>query len=141
LHALLFLLALATTTLVGAEYYYAFVSDFSRTQPARDVPLLLARGLWYAGTIIGILGAHEMGHYLACRRYNVSASLPYFIPLYIPIPAVLQFGTLGAVIRIRQAFPSKKVIRMQWRTLAGFVVCAAALGHHSRRSFNPPRLG
>ena len=58
--------------------------------------------------MLGILGAHEMGHYLACRYYRVDATLPYFIPLLIPF-AGLQTGTLGAVIRIREPFPTRKV--------------------------------
>src|SRR6185312_4087229 len=37
--------------------------------------------------------AHEMGHYLQTRRYGVSASLPYFIPM--PLSPI---GTMGAVI-------------------------------------------
>ena len=46
-----------------------------------DVAELLLNGLWYSGTILLILGAHELGHYLACRYYQVDASLPFFIPM------------------------------------------------------------
>ena len=31
-------------------------------------------------TLITILLAHEMGHYLTCRYYGIDASLPYFLP-------------------------------------------------------------
>ena len=34
-------------------------------------------------------------HYLACRYYDVDASLPFFIPFLIPIP-IFQTGTFGA---------------------------------------------
>jgi membrane-associated protease RseP (regulator of RpoE activity) len=61
-------------------------------------------GLWYSAAVLGILGAHEMGHYLACRYYRVDASLPYFLPLPPPFPS----GTLGAFIRIRQPISNKR---------------------------------
>ena len=48
-----------------------------------------------------------MGHYLACRYYNVDCTLPFFLPF---IPIVSISGTLGAVIKIREAFPSRKVL-------------------------------
>src|SRR5579872_4563508 len=50
-------------------------------------------GLLYAGCVMAILTAHELGHYLQSRRYRVPASLPYFIPF-----PVSPFGTMGAVI-------------------------------------------
>jgi membrane-associated protease RseP (regulator of RpoE activity) len=106
LHALLLLLTIGSTTLAGALHYASFISEFA----ARPVALrwgLLLQGFCYSGTLIAILGAHEMGHYLLCRRYNVDASLPYFIPLP---PVVFLTGTLGAVIRIREAFPTRKVL-------------------------------
>jgi membrane-associated protease RseP (regulator of RpoE activity) len=53
-----------------------------------------------------ILGAHEFGHYFACRYYGVNASLPYFIPFWFP--GIGLTGTLGAVIRIRQPIASKR---------------------------------
>ena len=64
---------------------------------------LLLGGLWYSGTFLAILGAHEAGHYLYCRRYGLDASLPYFIPL----PPPFLTGTLGAVIRIRDPFRTR----------------------------------
>jgi membrane-associated protease RseP (regulator of RpoE activity) len=125
---LLFLLAtLATTTAMGALHYAAFQNDFGR----REVEvgwMLLLQGFWYSGTILLILGAHEMGHYLACRYYRVDATLPYFIPFFLPIGGP-QTGTLGAVIRIREAFPNRKVLFDVGIAgpLAGFVVLVPAL--------------
>jgi membrane-associated protease RseP (regulator of RpoE activity) len=90
---------------VGQGHYAAFLSEFgNRTvEPTlRDV----SWGLWYSLTILGILGAHEMGHYVACRVYKVDATLPYFLPL----PPPFWTGTLGAVIRIREAFPTRTVL-------------------------------
>jgi membrane-associated protease RseP (regulator of RpoE activity) len=43
-----------------------------------------------------ILLCHEMGHYLLARRHRIEVSLPYFIPL----PPMISFGTLGAVIKM-----------------------------------------
>jgi membrane-associated protease RseP (regulator of RpoE activity) len=106
LHAVLLLLTIVTTTLSGAEHYASFISEFGANRITFQWGLLL-QGFWYSGTLIGILGAHEMGHYLLCRRYNVDASLPYFIPLP---PLFFLTGTLGAVIRIREAFPTRKVL-------------------------------
>jgi len=123
-HALLFLLTLGTTTLAGACHYDSFVSDFGRRAGDLDFWPLLLTGLWYSGTLLLILGAHEMGHYYYCRRYNVDATLPYFLPAPIPLT-----GTLGAVIRIREAFPNRRVLFDVGVAgpLAGFVVLVPAL--------------
>lgn len=125
LHVLLLVLTVASTTIAGATHYVAFASEFG----ARPDPVgwgLLLQGFWYSGTLLGILGAHEMGHYLLCRRYNVDASLPYFIPM--PPPMFLT-GTLGAVIKIREAFPSRKVLFDigVGGPIAGFVLLVPAL--------------
>jgi hypothetical protein len=106
LHALLFLATAATTTLVGALHYLNYAADFGR----RSAQASIWDGLWYSATIIAILGAHEFGHYVMCRRYNVDASLPYFIPLLFPGAVPIQTGTLGAVIRIREAFPTRQAL-------------------------------
>ena len=47
----------------------------------------LVEGLPFAATLLGILTVHEFGHYFAARRWDVKASLPFFIPMenaYIP---------------------------------------------------------
>jgi membrane-associated protease RseP (regulator of RpoE activity) len=127
-HILLFVLTFITTTLVGADRYYAFLTDFGRVAITPDLVAMLPYGLWYSGTILAILGAHEMGHYVACRIYRVDATLPYFLPLYFP-GQILQIGTLGAVIRIREAFPNRKILFDVGIAgpIAGFVVLVPAL--------------
>jgi membrane-associated protease RseP (regulator of RpoE activity) len=125
LHVLLFVLTVATTTLVGAGHYLAFRSDLL---PVRQLPMSIAalalHGIWYSGTILAILGCHEMGHYLACRYYDVDASLPFFLP----VPFVLT-GTLGAFIRIREPIRAKRVLFDIGIAgpIAGFVIAVPAL--------------
>jgi membrane-associated protease RseP (regulator of RpoE activity) len=69
----------------------------------RDPRVLLA-GLPFAFTLMGILLAHELGHYFTCRYYGMTASYPYFIPF----PSL--FGTMGAFIRIRSAITNRKAL-------------------------------
>jgi membrane-associated protease RseP (regulator of RpoE activity) len=112
LQLLLLLVTIATTTMAGAAHYAAFVSEFDRQPVAFDLGSLvdiawLLPGLWYSVTLLAILGAHEMGHYVLCRRHDVDASLPYFLPMP---PVVFLTGTLGAVIKIREAFPNRRVL-------------------------------
>ena len=87
-------------------------------------PALLLRGLPFAATLVTILLVHELGHYLTCLRYRVSASLPYFLPA----PLLSPVGTFGAFIRIRSRFPDRRALfdigaSGPW---AGFVVALAA---------------
>ena len=83
-----------------------------------------AGGVRLVLAVVGIMLTHEMGHYLACRRYGVDASLPFFIPF--PLHMV---GTLGAFIRIRGAFPDRRVLFDVGIAgpLAGFVACLPVL--------------
>lgn len=103
LHILLFLVTLGTTTALGIEHYLAFTSNFGARDVAFDTRMLLP-AFWYSISILAILGAHEMGHYLACRWYNVDATLPYFLPF----PSLS--GTMGAVIKIREPFPTRTAL-------------------------------
>ena len=97
----------------------------SRLVPWRPPGGVLLRGLWYSATIIGILGCHELGHYFACRYYDVDASLPFFIPF----PFLSISGTLGAVIRIREPIPRKHMLFDIGIAgpIAGFLVAVPAM--------------
>jgi membrane-associated protease RseP (regulator of RpoE activity) len=106
-YLILFLLTLMTATLAGAPFYASFIGDFGNRPVQLTRPELLVNGLWYAVPALLILGAHEFGHYFACRHYGIRASLPYFLPIWFPLP-IPQFGTFGAVIRIRQPIRLKQ---------------------------------
>jgi len=123
-HLVLFLLTIASTTFAGAGHYQAFRSGFSSAPTALATAELISGGLWYSLTILLILGCHELGHYFACRYYDVDASLPFFLP----VPFVLT-GTLGAFIRIREPIPSKRMLFDIGIAgpIAGFLVAAPAL--------------
>ena len=88
---------------------------------ARPSRLLL--GIPFASTLLLILLAHEMGHYLYCRYYGVRATLPFFIP------APTLIGTLGAVIRIKAPIRSRAALFDIGIAgpIAGFVVAVVTL--------------
>ncbi len=116
----LLLATLLSTTWVGARFHRAFASGFDTST---DAPTVLWHGLWYSLTVLTILGVHELGHYYACRRYRVDASLPYFLP------APFLIGTMGAFIRMRQPIPTKRMLFDIGVAgpIAGFVVAVPAL--------------
>ena len=113
LHGLLFFATLLTTTAVGARMQFNFDHDLPFFDIDRDLsvfwqlwthPAALLPGLPFSLTLMGILLAHEFGHFVACVYYGIDASLPYFLP------APTFTGTLGAFIRIRSAIYSKKAL-------------------------------
>ena len=60
-------------------------------------------GLVYMAAVMGILLAHEMGHFIQTIRYRVPADLPHFIPMpFTPL------GTMGAVIFMRGSQADRK---------------------------------
>ena len=63
-------------------------------------------GPYFAATLMGILLCHELGHYVVGRRRGVAVSLPYFIPM----PPQFTFGTLGAVIRMKQSISDRNAL-------------------------------
>jgi Zn-dependent protease len=60
----------------------------------------------FALSMMGILFAHEMGHYIACRIYKVPATLPFFIPA----PLISLLGTFGAFIAMRGIPKNKRIL-------------------------------
>ena len=83
-------------------------------------PQVLAEGVIFSVMLLAILTSHEMGHYVACRRYGVSSTLPYFIPA----PPLFLAGTFGAFIKIKSPIPSRRALFDIGLAgpLAGFVV-------------------
>ena len=99
LSLLLFLVTSFSTVLAGVQWV------------GKD-PLELRNfsyGVEYGIAIIFVLATHEFGHFFAARHHRVSTTFPYFIP-FPPLPFLLNFGTLGAVIRTRSAVPTRKAM-------------------------------
>jgi Zn-dependent protease len=132
LHILLFLATLLSTLCIGARLQYDFdrnVWPFAGDDHslfwtwALANPRQLVLGIPFALSLLAILTAHEFGHYVLCRRRNVLATLPFFIPF----PSLI--GTLGAVIRIRSPIKSRKDLLDIGIAgpIAGFVVAVPIL--------------
>lgn len=95
---LLFILTFITATIAGFEWIYGksmWVSGLTWNDFVSGMP--------YSVSFLLILSVHEFGHYFTARFHQIKTSLPYYIPLP-PFP--LFFGTLGALIRIRQRIPT-----------------------------------
>jgi membrane-associated protease RseP (regulator of RpoE activity) len=80
------------------------------------------RSAAFAGSLLAILLAHEMGHFFAARWHGVDATWPYFIPA----PVLSFIGTFGAVIRLREVPRTRAALVDIGASgpLAGFVVAA-----------------
>ncbi len=92
----LFLATLASVFLTGT------LSAYDGT----NRPAAMLQGAAFAGALLTILVAHELGHYVMARIHRVDASLPYFIPM----PLLSPFGTMGAVIRMRGIIPTRRAL-------------------------------
>jgi membrane-associated protease RseP (regulator of RpoE activity) len=151
-HAGFFLLTVLTTTFAGvmlvsenlpepvmrepsglADYllyiplfYFKAVAGYGAHALAH--PSVLAEGAMFACALLAILTAHEAGHYIACRRYGVEATLPFFVPA----PPLFLAGTFGAFIKIKSPIPTRRALFDIGVAgpLAGFVVALpiAAVG-------------
>ena len=100
LNLLLFLVTVVSTLFVGSLYGGDLegVSQFSDL----FLPQNIIRGWPFSFTLLGILVAHEFGHYFAARYHKVPVTLPFFIPLPI------GFGTLGAFIQLKEPVPDRR---------------------------------
>jgi len=125
LNVLLLLVTIMTTLAAGAamrgqEGLFAAILAGEAGRALR----LAATGAPFAATLLGILGIHELGHYLAARYHGVRATLPYFIPM--PVGGL---GTLGAFISVRSPMKNRTVLFDIGLAgpLAGFVVALPLL--------------
>jgi membrane-associated protease RseP (regulator of RpoE activity) len=116
LHVLLLVVTFFTMLVVGAHMQFNFLNDIPiftagdewlpmfPIQWVLSVPSRLLLGVPFALSLIFILLAHEMGHYVCCRRNGVVATLPFFLP------APTLIGTLGAVIRIKSPIRTRAAL-------------------------------
>src|SRR5688572_23454544 len=100
------------------QYYYSSVAAL--VIDAISTPSILWQGVAFAASLLLILAAHEAGHYVACRKYGVDATLPFFLPA----PPLFLAGTFGAFIKIKSPIPSRRALFDIGLAgpLAGFVV-------------------
>jgi membrane-associated protease RseP (regulator of RpoE activity) len=91
----LFCLTLITTVLAGALQ--------EGVNPLTH-PEQIIRGIPFALALMGILLAHELGHYLVARKNGVNVTLPYFIP------APSFIGTFGAFIKMRSPARDRRML-------------------------------
>lgn len=104
-NVILFILTIFSAMLVGVHVPPEIASASDAT-PLLYMLRHILTGWPFALSMMGILFAHEMGHYLACRYYKVPATLPFFIPA----PFISPFGTLGAFIAMRGVPKNKRIL-------------------------------
>ena len=148
LHGLLFLLTFVTVWMGGAVVSHS-TPDLRFTGSFEFTALLGMVGDWlramspslnFAMALMGILLAHELGHYFVARRYCINASPPYFLPAP---PWINLIGTFGAFIRIRSPVVDRRQLMDvgaagPW---AGFLVALVVLTIGLMRSESLPGLG
>ncbi len=126
IHTILFILTVISTILVGAEnatgktWWGWGVLPESSLLSLKD----FSQGFLYSFSFLLFLTVHEFGHYFTAQYHNVKASLPYYIPIFVPFPGILNIGSFGAVIRLKE---TPKTTRQFFDIgiagpLAGFVV-------------------
>jgi len=113
INILLFILTIFTTTFMGAVL-----------QGGKHLTITwFLSGLKFSIPLMLILGVHEMGHYIASRKHNIDATLPYFIPA----PTII--GTFGAFIKIKEPIVNRRSLMDIGAAgpLAGFIVAVPIL--------------
>ncbi|HYL99496.1 MAG TPA: site-2 protease family protein [Blastocatellia bacterium] len=121
LHISLFCVSAVMTTLTGAAWSMNFKTSGDGVVDALVGPAIsavkaaaagnfgpLSAGVVFTFSLLLILGAHEFGHYFACRHYKIRATLPFFIPG--PPAPLTPFGTFGAVIKIKEPITSRRAL-------------------------------
>lgn len=93
--ALVLLVATIATSLESAGLLlgFDFFNNLGRYQEA--IPISL--GLW------AVLAAHEIGHRLVAKQYNIHLSVPFFLPTW-------QIGSFGAITRFESLLPNRTAL-------------------------------
>jgi membrane-associated protease RseP (regulator of RpoE activity) len=101
----LFILTLLSVLFAGAMYSYQGEMPADFFGQIKTLLLNLWVGWPFAVSLLGILLAHEFGHYFAGRYHKTAVSLPYFIPF----PAGF-LGTMGAFINMKERPRNKRIL-------------------------------
>ncbi len=119
-HLLLFIITFVTTVIAGVEWTTGTQAPYEFKE--------LAIGLPYSLSALFILATHEFGHYFAAKLHKVKSTLPYFIPIP-PISGFFNFGTMGAVIKIKSEIKNNKAMLDIGAAgpIAGFIASLAVL--------------
>lgn len=100
---ILFVLTVFSVMLSGAQPQGPIPNDFWGQL------IVLGKSIFtgwpFAVSLLGILLAHELGHYFMSRYHKTPASLPYFIPFPLS-----PLGTMGAAIIMRGIPKNKRVL-------------------------------
>jgi Zn-dependent protease len=131
----LFVLTVVSTLAVGSEFAISYAHNrepFSKDDNPFvtmlrpfEHPRLLLLGIPFSFTLLGILLAHELGHYFTCKMYGIDVTYPCFIP------APTLFGTFGAFIRIRSPIPTRRALFDVGFSgpVAGFIFAVPAMAY------------
>ena len=104
INIILFIITVFSVMLMGVDLPAAVSADGSAS--LSYLFLHIFSGWPFALSMMGILFAHEMGHYVMCRYYRVPATLPFFIPA----PLLSPLGTFGAFIMMRGIPKNKRIL-------------------------------
>ncbi|HLT23959.1 MAG TPA: site-2 protease family protein [Ignavibacteria bacterium] len=117
LNLFLFIATFVTATFAGVQWLDKDPSQLL------NFPL----GLTYASLLLLIISTHEFGHYFAARYHKVPTTLPYYIPF--PFLGLNPFGTMGAVIRMKASYYSRKALFDIGAAgpIAGWITCLVIL--------------
>ncbi|HEY1483536.1 MAG TPA: site-2 protease family protein [Candidatus Acidoferrum sp.] len=145
LATVLFALTFITALVAGAHFAAAYAHDqavslevlLKTFRLLYRNPAALLSGLPFAVTLLGILLAHELGHFYACRYHHIRVTYPFFIP------APTLIGTFGAFILIRSPIRSARALFDVGASgpVAGFLVALPALVYGVLHARVIPSLG
>ena len=99
LHLILFIVTFFTLAFTGAEFLGQWIFDGIEN---------VFWGIPYAFSLLTILAVHEAGHYFYATKYRVPASLPYFLPFYLP--GLFHLGTFGAFIKMQGQMINRRAL-------------------------------
>jgi Zn-dependent protease len=106
----LWLLTIASTLFVSAlapfpDAIAYFIHPLGIAELRQNWFPRLLNGATYCLALMAILTAHEFGHWIQARRWDVHATPPFFIPFPLS-----PLGTMGAVIFQEPYIPNRKAL-------------------------------